>query len=88
MARRRHPDKDIEAAVRHAEAHGWRVTLGGSHAWGKMYCPFDDADCRCGEFCIAGIWSTPRNPVTHAKQLRRVVDGCVRRRLAEEELDE
>jgi hypothetical protein len=37
MARARHPKKEIEAAIQHAEANGWRVTVGGSHAWGKLY---------------------------------------------------
>lgn len=76
MSRRAHPNKEIEAALRHAESHGWRVQLGGSHAWGKMYCPFDDQRCRCGEYCKTSIWSTPRNPANHARQLRRVIDKC------------
>jgi hypothetical protein len=79
MARARHPKKEVEEALRHAEANGWRITVGGSHAWGKMYCPYNDAECRCGEFCIASIWSTPRNPGTHARQ-RRVVDNCTTRK--------
>lgn len=36
MARSSHPKKEIEAALRHAESQGWRVEMGGSHAWGKM----------------------------------------------------
>lgn len=80
MTRARHPKKEVEEALRHAEANGWRVTVGGSHAWGKMYCPYNDAECRCGEFCIASIWSTPKNPSTHARQLKRVVDNCVTRK--------
>lgn len=80
MARRPHPDKDIEAALRHAEAHGWRISVGGSHAWGKIYCPYNDDECRCGEFCITSVWSTPKNGVNHARALRRVVDKCTARR--------
>lgn len=76
MPRTRHPKPDVEAALVHAERHGWRVVTGGSHAWGKMYCPWNDEYCRCGEFCITSIWSTPRNAGTHGKQLRRVVDRC------------
>ena len=39
--------------------------------------PFDnDETCRCGEFCIASIWSTPKNPGNHARQIRRVIDNC------------
>ena len=52
---------DVEEAIRHAEDHGWRIEVGGSHAWGRMYCPYNDQECRCGEFCITSIWSTPRN---------------------------
>ncbi len=76
--RRRHPKPEVESALRHAEAHGWTVEMGGAHAWGRMYCPFNDAACRCGEFCIASIWSTPRNAETHGRQIRRVVDNCAR----------
>ncbi|WP_426055386.1 hypothetical protein [Janthinobacterium sp. PSPC2-1] len=76
MARSSHPKKDIEAALRHAESQGWRVEMGGSHAWGKIYCPYNDDGCRCGEFCIACIWSTPKNPGNHARAILRVVDNC------------
>ena len=78
MRRAKHPKKDVEEAIRYAEGFGWRVEVGGSHCWGRMYCPYNDVDCRCGEFCIASIWSTPANPGNHAKQLKRVVDNCVR----------
>jgi hypothetical protein len=75
---RPHPKKEIEAALTYAEACGWRVEpkKGNGHAWGKMLCPYNDADCRCGEFCITSVWSTPRCPFNHAKDLRRVVDPC------------
>lgn len=83
MGRPRHPKKEIEMAIRHAEAHRWVVSFGGSHAWGKMYCPFNSPDCRCGEFCVTSIWSTPRNPVNHARHLMRVVDRCLIRQRGE-----
>ncbi len=63
--RRRHKEKVIEAALAHAEVKGWRVEPASGHAWGRMYCPFNDAECRCGEFCIVSIWSTPRNAANH-----------------------
>lgn len=56
MARRSHSNPEIEAALKYAEANGWRIDLGGSHAWGKIYCPYNDSDCRCGIFCVASIW--------------------------------
>ena len=71
MTRSSHPKKEIEAALKHAEEEGWRVEVGGSHAWGN-----NDDECRCGEFCIASVWSTPKNPASHARALRRVVDKC------------
>lgn len=76
MARKPHPKPEVEAALRHAEAKGWNVEIGGSHAWGRMYCPYNDTACRCGEFCITSIWSTPKSAGNHGKQLRRVVDNC------------
>ena len=62
MSRRRHPDARIEEALRYAERHGWRVELLGprAHGWGKMYCPHNDPECRCGEYCITIIWGTPK----------------------------
>ena len=80
MARARHPKKEVEDALAYAESNGWRVEVGGSHAWGRIYCPFEDPECRCGEFCIASVWSTPRDPGNHARQIRRVVDNCTVRR--------
>lgn len=76
MSRKRHTDKDIEAALAHAETEGWRIEPRSGHAWGRMYCPYNDQECRCGEFCVASIWSTPKNPGNHAKQIRRIVDNC------------
>jgi hypothetical protein len=72
-----HPNKEITAALQYASDNGWRIVEGGSHAWGQMYCPYNNKDCRCGEFCRASIWSTPRKPENHAKQIRRIVDNCV-----------
>ena len=85
MLRRNHPKQAIEDALRYAESHGWRVELGGSHAWGKIYCPYNDKECRCGEFCIASIWSTLKNAENHAKQIKRVVDNCRIRKKSESE---
>ncbi|MXZ37403.1 MAG: hypothetical protein F4Z19_03940 [Holophagales bacterium] len=70
--RARHPKKDVEVALREAEAAGWTVTPTSSgHRWGVM---------KCGEAsrsgCQVSIWSTPRNPGRHADQLRRFVRRC------------
>jgi len=76
MPRNRHPKKEVEEALVYAEKFGWRVEIGGTHAWGRIYCPYNDQECRCGEFCISSIWSTPRSATNHAKQIRRVIDSC------------
>ncbi|MFZ4554795.1 MAG: hypothetical protein ACOYN8_00255 [Pseudanabaena sp.] len=78
MTRRSHSKSEIEAALRYAEQNGWRVDVGGAHAWGKIYCPYNDKECRRGIFCITSIWSTPKNAGNHAKQIRRVVDNCTK----------
>ncbi len=80
MSRPPHAKKEIEDALRYLEAQGWRVKCGGSHAWGKIYCPYNNAQCRCGEFCITCVWSTPKNPGNHARALRRVADNCIQQR--------
>lgn len=71
MARSRHPSKDVEDAVAYAEAHGWEVVRAGSHAWGILRCPR-----RARDGHQRSVWSTPRNPVAHARDIRRAVDAC------------
>lgn len=78
MAQRPHPKKEIEAAVRYAVSKGWTLVPGRGHAWGILRCPWNDDDCRCGEFCRVSVWSTPRVPENEARKIRRVVDGCLR----------
>ena len=78
MSRSRHSKKEGEEALRYAEANGWYVDErhGKGHAWGQLYCPFNDEECRCGVFCRVSIWSTPKNPGNHARQIRQVIDNC------------
>ncbi|NHZ98571.1 hypothetical protein [Massilia sp. CCM 8734] len=76
MARTSHPRKEIEQALKYAEANGWRIKVGGSHAWGSMFCPYDDGQCRGGEYCRSPVFSTPRSTGNHARFLRRVIDNC------------
>ena len=76
---KKHPNSSIEKAVKYAESKNWvYVEVGGSaHAWGKLICPNNNRDCRCGLFCQNSIWSTPKSPENHAKQIKRWVDGCI-----------
>jgi len=39
MPRKRHPNADIEDALRQVEKSGWRVELSAKgHAWGRINC--------------------------------------------------
>ena len=69
MARSRHPNKEVEAAVVYAESRGWTVRKMGH--WGRLFCPHADR-----EGCQVGVFSTPRDGDNHAKQIRRAVDRC------------
>jgi len=74
MAKRKgHPNKEIEGAIQYAESKGWRYKSSGNsaHAWGRLLCPYEDRDG-----CSLSVWSTPKNTVNHAKQIRRIVDRC------------
>lgn len=69
---KRHPNKHIKEALEYAIESGWEVVETGKSA---------HAFCRLR--CLAGhnehmfsVWSTPRDPETHAKQIRRKVDQC------------
>ncbi|MCE4546399.1 MULTISPECIES: hypothetical protein [unclassified Caballeronia] len=77
-----HPKKEIEEALDYVTENGWRVepAKGNGHAWGRIYCPFNDKECRCGEFCITSVWCTPRSAGNHANLLKRVVDNCTSHR--------
>lgn len=77
MSRPRHPDKDVEEAVRYAEERGWTVRMQGH--WGRLYCAQADR-----EGCQFGVWSTPKNAGNHAKQIVRVVDRCPHQKREEE----
>ncbi|KZK85930.1 hypothetical protein PsAD13_01060 [Pseudovibrio sp. Ad13] len=79
MGRRRHAKKEVEAVLCELEELGWTVRLrnGKGHAWGLLLCPFNDEQCRCGEFCQMSISSTPQNPSTHAAKLKKKALSCI-----------
>jgi hypothetical protein len=74
--RRRHPKKDVERALKEAEAVGWSVQAKRKtgHAWGTMTCP-----ATRWERCVFSVYSTPRSPGDHAKDIRRAVLRCPHR---------
>lgn len=71
MRRSRHPKKAVEEVLQELEAAGWRIEASQGHAWGKAKCPRYD---RTG--CVVSIWSTPRNPESHARHLRNILAKC------------
>lgn len=71
MARPRHPNKEIDAAIAHAESLGWVVHMSYGHAWGRLYCPSHTRDG-----CKISVWSTPRVPQNHANGIIRAVNRC------------
>src|SRR5215471_11500968 len=66
--RRRHPKKDVEQALRFAEASGWTVLeVHRGHRWGLV---------TCGSGCGRAIFCTPREAGDHARDVRRAVTRC------------
>lgn len=66
-----HPNKHVRDAIAHAIALGWRTRAGGGHAFCILMCP---AQSRHG--CLKSVWSTPRNPEAHARDILRFVKRC------------
>lgn len=68
-----HPNKHIREAVDLALRKGWRLEKAGSrsHLWGMLYCTQRDR-----QGCRRAVYSTPRCPEDHAKDIRRAVARC------------
>jgi hypothetical protein len=66
------PNKHIRSALKYAEEKGWTIRKAGprAHAWAVIYCQFGHGEC------WMSIYSTPRNPEAHARDIRRTVDRC------------
>jgi len=70
-ARPRHPNKEIEHAVVSAEERDWRVVMTKGHGWARLLCPYRD---RTG--CQISVYSTPKKPESHARQILRLISNC------------
>jgi hypothetical protein len=64
-----HPNKHIREALKYAAERGWRVVMAKGHAYCRIYCGLRHANCQ------KSVWSTPRNPEHHARDIRDVVDA-------------
>jgi arginyl-tRNA--protein-N-Asp/Glu arginylyltransferase len=63
----KHPKKDVNDALDYADEQGFDIEQRRSgHAWGRINCGM------CGAF--VSIWSTPRDPFNHGRNLRKWVD--------------
>lgn len=73
MARPLHSDKHIEDAIAHAENNGWKYKPPGrsAHCWGRLLCRHAQQSG-----CKFSIWSTPSDPFSYSKQIRRRVNKC------------
>jgi hypothetical protein len=67
-----HPNRHIREALKYAEEQGWGIRKSGprAHAWGVIYCGFGHREC------WMAIYSTPRHPERHARDIQRTVDRC------------
>src|SRR5262245_15834438 len=68
-----HSNRYTREAISYALHNGWTLRKSGprAHTSGLVYCAQAD---RTG--CARAIYSTPRSPEDHAKDLRRAVDRC------------
>ena len=67
-----HPNRHIREALKYVEEQGWTIRKSGprAHAWGVIFCSFGH------RACWMAIYSTPKNPERHARDIRRTVDRC------------
>ncbi|HEU5315665.1 MAG TPA: hypothetical protein VFX49_06110 [Chloroflexota bacterium] len=70
-SRGRHPKKEVAEAIEYAESRGWRRRAGNGHVWATLYCPHAAPDG-----CKIRVHSTPQDPGSHAKRIRREVNSC------------
>ncbi|MFQ6678332.1 MAG: hypothetical protein ACE5D0_08420 [Fidelibacterota bacterium] len=74
MNRKKHPNKEIDSAIKHALTLKWKLIKPGksAHIWGKLLCPTGDRSAGC----IIFVYSTPQVPENHANQIIRAINKC------------
>lgn len=68
----KHPNKHIQEALEYAQKHGWEIIPSGksSHSFCRLRCKRGHNEHQMS------VWSTPRSPENHAKQIIRKVKEC------------
>ena len=68
----KHPNKHVRAALKYAQTKEWTVKKSGprAHAWGIIHCSFGHSEC------WMSIYSTPKSPENHARNIKKTVDRC------------
>ncbi|MBR9800564.1 hypothetical protein GYB59_02160 [bacterium] len=66
-----HANKEISKAIEFAIKNGWRYEKSAGHPNGRLFCPG-----KARGTCIRSVWSTPKNPQAHARDLIRYVKKC------------
>jgi hypothetical protein len=64
------PEQGTRKALKLSHESGWSLEEGKGHRFGTV---------RCGAGCAVAVWSTPRNPSTHAKRIREALVRCPHR---------
>lgn len=69
---KKHPNKHIRDAIEYAVSHGWHFVDSGksSHAFCRLKCTFGHTEHQMS------VWSTPKNPEIHAKQILHKINQC------------
>ena len=67
---KKHPNKEIRAAIEYALNKGWQLKLSNGHAFGRLYCKQGHTEH------LHSVWSTPKDPSGHARRLKKLIDQC------------
>ena len=69
---KKHPNKQLREAIKHAMANGWEIAEAGksAHAFCRVRCAGGHTEHQMS------IWSTPKSPENHAKQILHKVQQC------------
>ncbi|MBP3194105.1 MAG: hypothetical protein J6M05_00340 [Cardiobacteriaceae bacterium] len=70
---KKHPNKHIRDAIEFALQNGWEIVPAGksAHAFCRLRCVKKHTEHQMS------VWSTPRNPELHAKQILRKIKECL-----------